>query len=105
MTAMETSTRTPMKITTVIPIAAPAPGPDERVAAAGWPGSQVWPFQRQSRSWDSAGFHSEPSHHQKPSAENRVCAAAGGGAPGSPPIARSIGCRQWVTKPPPRIRD
>jgi hypothetical protein len=29
-----------------------------------------------------------PSHHQNPSAENRVWAAAGGGAPGSPAIPK-----------------
>src|SRR5450759_5263937 len=84
MTTIETRTRMPTKIATVIPIAAPTPAPDDGVVEAGRAGSHAWPFQCHNRSWENAGLHWAPSHHQKPSAENRVWAAAGGGAPGSP---------------------
>lgn len=47
-------------------------------AAGACAGTQVCPFQRHSRSGDTAGFHEAPSHHQNPSSENRVLWGAGG---------------------------
>ena len=70
-----------MKIPTVISTAVPAP--PCAWGAPGWAGAcagtHVWPFHRHSRSGETAGFHDAPSHHQKPSSENLVLGAAGGG--------------------------
>src|SRR6266705_7049199 len=57
-------------------------------AAAPRFGSQVWPFHRHNRSAETAAFHCEPSHHQKPSGENMVSWCGGGIWPGgSAPIS------------------
>src|SRR6202158_894096 len=85
-TTIETRTTTPKKTATVMPIAAPAPGPEEP-AGGSRDGLPARPFQRHTRSSESAGFHADPSHHQTPSAEKRVWAAGVVGVPGSPPIS------------------
>src|SRR5438270_1659709 len=73
VTRIETSTSAPRKMPTVTSTATPVPPPPPCAGAAGaWAGCQVWPFQRHNRSGDTAGFHDAPSHHQKPSSENRV---------------------------------
>src|ERR1700681_4614676 len=82
-TRMTTPTSTPITIQTVPPeVDAEPPG---RAA------SQVDPVQRHRRSSDIAGLHCAPPHHQKPSAEKRVCVEVCAGGPGFPPIAGSIG--------------
>src|ERR1700682_1914425 len=81
-TRMTMPTRTPITIQSVPPEADAEP--------PGRAGSQVDPVQRHRRSSDIAGLHCAPSHHQKPSAEKRVCNEVGAAGPGFPPTAGSI---------------
>ena len=62
----------------------------EPPAPPAFAGTQPVPVHRHRPSGECAGFHSAPSHHQKPSAEKRARGGGGGDSSCGPIIAPSI---------------